>query len=356
MKVNFFKNKESVSPDERPKDATYYLDRIQNGKHKELITNLRAEINPEKKKAIKQGTMQELLTGKRKLPGFSGKWELNTLGDVCVLKNWYAFKSSLYNENWKYKIITIANVQDGFMHSLVTNNIIELPSDIQLHQILVKGEILISMTWNVGRVAQVNNNNLLLNQRVWKLCPLEWMDNKFFYYLCNSRKFLNSMVSKAVWGAQWNIWKSDILEYITNIPKDNEKIILKHQCDQCKNCGHWVVKGYEFAINGQTQVLHQMHFRKVNDTFAEETIQALNEEFNIQKKQLQDAETMPLRQLLFERTNPIDNKPKSEWYGSLDVFLHGMPDINCNCGLCFWKTNKAIKQEIRIIFWRWEEV
>jgi len=53
MKVNFFKNKESVSPDERPKDATYYLDRIQNGKHKELITNLRAEINPEKKKAIK---------------------------------------------------------------------------------------------------------------------------------------------------------------------------------------------------------------------------------------------------------------------------------------------------------------
>ena len=53
MKINFFKNKESVSPDERPKDATYYLDRIQNGKHEKIIKELRAEIDPEKKKLLK---------------------------------------------------------------------------------------------------------------------------------------------------------------------------------------------------------------------------------------------------------------------------------------------------------------
>ena len=35
-----------------------------------------------KKRLIKQGTMQELLTGKRRLPGFSGDWEEKTLGDV----------------------------------------------------------------------------------------------------------------------------------------------------------------------------------------------------------------------------------------------------------------------------------
>lgn len=53
MKINFFKNKESVSPDERPKDVTYYLDRIQNGKHEKIIKELRAELNPDKKKKIK---------------------------------------------------------------------------------------------------------------------------------------------------------------------------------------------------------------------------------------------------------------------------------------------------------------
>jgi len=53
MKINFFKNKESVSPDERPKDVSYYLDRIQNGKHEKIIKDLRAEIDTEKKKKLK---------------------------------------------------------------------------------------------------------------------------------------------------------------------------------------------------------------------------------------------------------------------------------------------------------------
>ena len=35
-----------------------------------------------KKRQIKQGAMQELLTGKRRLPGFSGEWEVRKLGEV----------------------------------------------------------------------------------------------------------------------------------------------------------------------------------------------------------------------------------------------------------------------------------
>ena len=35
-----------------------------------------------KKRQIKQGTMQELLTGKRRLPGFGGEWEVKRLGDL----------------------------------------------------------------------------------------------------------------------------------------------------------------------------------------------------------------------------------------------------------------------------------
>ena len=38
-----------------------------------------------KKRLIKQGAMQELLTGKRRLPGFSGEWEAKRLGDVAHL-------------------------------------------------------------------------------------------------------------------------------------------------------------------------------------------------------------------------------------------------------------------------------
>ena len=35
-----------------------------------------------KKRQIKKGAMQELLTGKRRLPGFNGKWEVKRLGEL----------------------------------------------------------------------------------------------------------------------------------------------------------------------------------------------------------------------------------------------------------------------------------
>lgn len=35
-----------------------------------------------KKRHLKQGTMQELLTGKKRLPGFSGEWEVKSLGEI----------------------------------------------------------------------------------------------------------------------------------------------------------------------------------------------------------------------------------------------------------------------------------
>lgn len=37
-----------------------------------------------KKRDIKQATMQQLLTGKTRLPGFSGKWEVKTFGDIVT--------------------------------------------------------------------------------------------------------------------------------------------------------------------------------------------------------------------------------------------------------------------------------
>lgn len=39
-----------------------------------------------KKKAIKQGTMQRLLTGKQRLKGFEGEWEVKRLGDVAEVR------------------------------------------------------------------------------------------------------------------------------------------------------------------------------------------------------------------------------------------------------------------------------
>lgn len=49
----------------------------------ELIERLEKLIA--KKKAIKQGTMQELLSGKKRLPGFSGEWDARRLDDIFLI-------------------------------------------------------------------------------------------------------------------------------------------------------------------------------------------------------------------------------------------------------------------------------
>lgn len=48
-----------------------------------LIVVLEKQIT--KKRAIKQGAMQELLTGKHRLPGFEGEWKTKKLGEYCSL-------------------------------------------------------------------------------------------------------------------------------------------------------------------------------------------------------------------------------------------------------------------------------
>ena len=60
-----------------------------------LIESLEQLIT--KKRQIKQGAMQELLTGKKRLPGFSGEWEVKKLGDVAEVIMGQSPSSTNYN-------------------------------------------------------------------------------------------------------------------------------------------------------------------------------------------------------------------------------------------------------------------
>ena len=56
-----------------------------------------------KKRHIKQGAMQELLTGKNRLPGFRGEWEVKSLGDLFSFSGGYsASRDQLSSEGTCY--------------------------------------------------------------------------------------------------------------------------------------------------------------------------------------------------------------------------------------------------------------
>ena len=160
------------------------------------------------------------------------------LADIATLKNGYAFQSSKYNILGKWKIITIANVSGGrYINEEDCNCIINLPNDIQDHQVLKEGDILISLTGNVGRVSLCKDGNYLLNQRVGLLHITKNVNQEFLYQVLSSRRFENSMVACGQGAAQMNIGKGDVENFVLPYSSKANNIHLVarilHSYDKC---------------------------------------------------------------------------------------------------------------------------
>ena len=160
------------------------------------------------------------------------------LADIATLKNGYAFQSSKYNILGEWKIITIANVSGGrYINEEDCNCMINLPNDIQDHQVLKEGDILISLTGNVGRVSLRKSGAYLLNQRVGLLQIEGNIDQEFLYQVLSSRRFENSMVACGQGAAQMNIGKGDVenfvLPYSSNANNIHLVARILHSYDEC---------------------------------------------------------------------------------------------------------------------------
>jgi len=59
----------------------------------------------DKKKKIKQGTMQELLTGKKRLKGFSGEWKTMKLGEVVYINKGQQLNKSKLTDDDQFPVI-----------------------------------------------------------------------------------------------------------------------------------------------------------------------------------------------------------------------------------------------------------
>jgi len=149
---------------------------------------------------------------------FNGAWSAGPLENVLDLKSGYIFKSETYVEGGRFRVITIANVQDGRMSFERVSTVAELPDNIRDFQVLKQGDILISLTGNVGRVCLVEVDDCLLNQRVGKLVPKAQVDKDFLYQVLRNEKFLNAMVEQAQGGAQDNLSSKDVLGYEATLP------------------------------------------------------------------------------------------------------------------------------------------
>ena len=136
------------------------------------------------------------------IDGVPEGWEKKKVNSIIELQSGFAFKSSTFDDNGAYKIVTIKNVKDGAFDGDNVSRIVAIPEKMPKHCVLADGDILLSLTGNVGRVCIVNGKNYLLNQRVAKLAT----DFKAFTYcLFRSREMFIEINNLANGAAQQNV-------------------------------------------------------------------------------------------------------------------------------------------------------
>lgn len=111
------------------------------------------------------------------------EWINGKVSDLIKILSGFAFKSSSFVESGKYRLITIKGVQDGYLELNNADKIEELPDRMPDFCKLQIGDILLSLTGNVGRCCLVDTTDLLLNQRVAKLHPINERDRAYTYFL-----------------------------------------------------------------------------------------------------------------------------------------------------------------------------
>ena len=163
----------------------------------ELISLTEKQIS--KKKAIKQGAMQELLTGKRRLPGFSGEWETRTLHEISNEMVDGPFGSNLKTEHYtterQVRIIQLSNIGEaGWNNANVKYTTFSHAAELQ-RCIVQPGSILIAKMMPAGRaiICPDNEKSYILGSDVVKVVPNSSVDSRYLVYATKSRFYLDQI-------------------------------------------------------------------------------------------------------------------------------------------------------------------
>lgn len=152
---------------------------------------------------------------------FPEGWKLREINDIVKLISGYAFKSKHFDENGKYGLVTIKNVQNGFFVTKTTDKVAVLPNNMKQEIHIKEKDILLSLTGNIGRICLAYGSDYLLNQRVAKIKPVEDEFFEFAYMFFRSEFLRKTLENFSNGAAQQNLSPIDtgLLEF--NFPTDD---------------------------------------------------------------------------------------------------------------------------------------
>jgi type I restriction enzyme, S subunit len=185
-----------------------------------LIKALEGTIG--KKRHIKQGAMQELLSVK------SG-WIEKKLGETAILKariGWQGLTTDEYLDSGNFYLVTGTEFKNGFIEwdkcHFVEEERYKQDKNIQLRE----EDILVTKDGTIGKVALVNFLEVpaTLNSGVFVIRPLkDSFSPRFFYYLLRSSVFTEFLGQLSAGSTINHLYQKDFVNFIYQTPQSLEE-------------------------------------------------------------------------------------------------------------------------------------
>lgn len=178
-----------------------------------------------KKKAVKQGAMQELLTGKKRLPGFAGEWVRKSFGSLCTICRGGSprpiqdfLTTSDSGINW----IKIGDVEPNAKYITYTQEKI-IESGVSMSRRVYKGDFILSNSMSFGRpyILKIDgciHDGWLAIQEYQKT-----FDTDYLYYLLGSAYVFEQYIQMAAGSSVQNLNKDKVAKLDVLVPPIEEQ-------------------------------------------------------------------------------------------------------------------------------------
>ena len=182
-----------------------------------------------KKRAIKQGAMQELLMGKRRLPGFAGAWIPRRLADSAIVKariGWQGLTTAEYLEMGQFYLVSGTEFHDGQIawsecHYVDQRRFSQDPN-IQLRP----RDVLVTKDGTIGKVAYVSELSLsaTLNSGVFVVRPRdEAFVPEYFSRVLQSEIFTDFLARLSAGSTINHLYQKDFVHFTFDCPPSSEE-------------------------------------------------------------------------------------------------------------------------------------
>lgn len=179
-----------------------------------------------KKQAIKQGLMQELLTGRTRLSGFTKPWKNISIARHSHLKariGWQGLTTGEYLQSGSYKLIGGTDFRNARIDwesaSFVSKWRFDQDRNIQLRV----NDVLITKDGTIGKVAIVDSLPFpaTLNSGVFVVRPIQGAyESRFLYWLLRSSVFENFIASLSAGSTINHLYQKDLITLTLAFPED----------------------------------------------------------------------------------------------------------------------------------------